>query len=389
MSGTIRRSTVVRTVALAGLAGLAVAGCSSSTPDKPVAGATTVKVGLTDAGCAPDAKSVAAGPVTFAISNTASGSVTEAELLQKSGDILGEKENVAPGLSGNFSLKLAPGSYKLYCPGGNTDGYTDFTVTGTSATSAPVAPAVTAALKQATDGYATYVRAEVGQLVANTRILTDRVRANDLAGAESAYAAPRVNYERIEPVAEGFGNLDPDLDSRIADVAPGSTWTGFHRLEKAIYKDKSLAGMTTIADGLDANVSKLNTLVATQAYQPAQLSNGATELLDEVGATKITGEEEAYSLIDLTDFAGNVAGSEKAFDLLKPALTVTDPALATQVSTRFTALDAALAKYSTGADATDYVTYDKVPVDQHKVLSGLVDAVAEPLAQVGGRIVSA
>ena len=96
-------------------------------------------------------------------------------------------------------------------------------------------------------------------------------------------------------MAEAFGDLDPDIDERVADVAPGATWTGFHRLEKAIFEDRSLAGLTPVADKLDRDVAKLETLVATETYQPAQLANGATELLDEVGATKITGEEERYS----------------------------------------------------------------------------------------------
>ncbi len=60
-------------------------------------------------------------------------------------------------------------------------------------------------------------------------------------------------------------------------------------------------------------------------YQPDEVANGAVALLGEVQASKITGEEERYSHIDLLDFAANVEGSQQAFAALKPALDQIDP----------------------------------------------------------------
>ena len=74
----------------------------------------------------------------------------------------------------------------------------------------------------------------------------------------------------------------------------------------------------------------------TLAFQPAQLANGAVELLNEVAGSKITGEEDRYSHTDLADFEANVAGAQKAFELLRPALIERkDGALVKTLNARF------------------------------------------------------
>jgi iron uptake system component EfeO len=378
-----------RSVALVGMAALsatALAACGSSSGGSSTADAKTVQVKLTDKGCEPDVTSVDAGPVTFKITNSGTAAVSEAELV--SGDrILGERENVVEGLSGTFSLSLKPGRYQLYCPGGKGAEKVDFVVNAT-ADSAPTAPATgTAALKQASADYATYVKAQTAELVTATKLFTDAVRGGDIAAAKAAYPLARVYYERIEPVAESFGDLDPDIDARIGDVDKEADWTGFHRIEKALWVDNTTNGMKSIADGLDQNVKKLDGLVQKLTFDPAEIANGASELLNEVGASKITGEEENYSHIDLVDFVGNVDGAEQAFAVLEPALEQLKPDLAGTVRDRFTVLYAGLAPYKTGTKATDYKNYAEITANQRKALAALVDALAEPLSTVAGTVV--
>ncbi|HET6570602.1 MAG TPA: cupredoxin domain-containing protein [Solirubrobacterales bacterium] len=109
----------VRTSFLAAALGalaLAAAGCGGSSEDTP-AGAKKMSFALTDAGCEPHDAKAPAGPVVFEVENTGTSKVSEFEVLD--GDtILGEKENLAEGLSGSFSLDLEAGRYTLYCPGG-------------------------------------------------------------------------------------------------------------------------------------------------------------------------------------------------------------------------------------------------------------------------------
>ncbi len=187
-------------------------------------------------------------------------------------------------------------------------------------------------------------------------------------------------------MAESFGDLDPRIDVRIADVADPSTWTGFHRIEQALFEKGTTDGMAPVAQQLVADVGQLNTLVQTTTYQPADLANGASGLLDEVAKSKVTGEEEAYSHLDLLDFAANVEGSRKAFDLLTPALQVTDADLVTTIQGRFDDVQTALQPYRRG---DGYALYTELTPDQVKDLATAVDALAEPLSQVSGKVVGA
>jgi iron uptake system component EfeO len=381
----------VATLALVGCASAGVATSSAgSTPT--VGGDRTISITLTDAGCPAQPSAIVAGPVTFRVTNQGANAVSEVEITQ-GGRILGEKENLAPGLSGSFSLDLAPGEYGVDCPGATTES-TQLTVIGgasASPTSAAGGPSddagaakLAAALGDAVVGYEAYVRATVAGLVVATDSFTAAVTGGDVERAKALYPAARILYERIEPVAESFGDLDPAIDIRIAGVTDPATWTGFHRLEKALWVDRSTAGMAPIAHKLVDDVGRLRTLVDTATYQPAQLANGASELLDEVASSKITGEEEAYSRIDLVDFAANIDGARAAFRLLEPALQLVDPALATTIDGRFAAVEAALQAYRDGAG---YMTYDKLTPADVRALSAVVGALAEPLSQVAARVI--
>jgi iron uptake system component EfeO len=396
----LRRSTAGVAI---GFAFVAVVGCGgapgATAPSgsggglpatSPIAAAgRTVRIVMTDAGCPPEPTTITAGPVTFEIANRDSGRSSEVELVQ--GDrIVGEKEHLTPGLTGTLALDLVAGSYQVYCPDALTE-RSAFTVTAASAapsgsTASPPAAVggLGAALRTATVGYAAYVRQEVAALVEATALFAAAVEAGDIAGARALYPAARIHYERIEPVAESFGDLDPAIDIRIADVEDPATWTGFHRLEKALWVDGSTTGMGPIAKRLVADIDRLSGLVATAEYQPAQLANGASELLDEVARSKVTGEEEAYSRIDLVDFAANVDGAQAAFELLQPALEIADPALAATLATRFAEVRAELQRFRSG---TSYVTFEKLGPDDIRDLSARVAALAEPLSQVAARIV--
>ena len=87
--------------------------------------------------------------------------------------------------------------------------------------------------------------------------------------------------------------------------------------------------------------------------EPAQIANGAVELLGEVSKSKITGEEERYSHIDLVDFEANVDGAASAFDSVRPISSPPGtPRSPDEIGSRFAAVDAALGPYRRGASSS-------------------------------------
>jgi len=345
-------------------------------------------------GCVATPNSVPAGAITFHVVNQDAAGVTEVELVSDE-RIRGERENLAPGFEDTFSVKLTGGAYEVYCPGASTE-RVPFTVTGEAAqTSTDVADL----LQQATVDYADYVDLQTGLLVEAVKPLVAAIKAGDLAAAQTAYARARKPYERVEPVAESFGDLDPAIDARAGDV-PESEWTGFHPIEQALFAKKTTKGLDELADKLQTDVEDLqkraqelgaNTRnnAAKDRYQPDEVANGAVALLGEVQASKITGEEERYSHIDLLDFAANVEGSQQAFAALKPALDQIDPTVVPTIDGKFAALTTLLDGYQDPAELGGYVLYvDLKPADTKKLTDGLL-AVIEPLSDVSAKIANA
>jgi FTR1 family protein len=337
----------------------------------------TVNVSITDAGCEPATLKLASGPTTFVVTNKGSSTVTEYEVLQGS-RALAEVENVASGLTGRFSLTLQPGRYALRCTGG-TQKSASLTVTGKRSETA-LAPE----LQRGVDGYRAFLERETASLVTGVEALRDALASGDLAAARRAYATARVPYERVEPVAESFRDLDPRIDARANDV-PKSQWTGFHPIERRLWMQKTTKGTAALADGLVANSRRLHALVRTVKLEPAQVGNGATELLGEVSKSKITGEEERYSHIDLLDFDANLVGARAAFDAIRPALAGKDPDLVAEIERRFGLVDAALRPHAHG---DGYVSYKDLAKAQVRRLSEALDALAEPLSQAPAKALS-
>ncbi|MCX6022864.1 MAG: iron uptake system protein EfeO [Chloroflexi bacterium] len=356
---------------------------AASGPSSGVA-LTTVQVALTDDACTPAVASAPAGPVTFAIRNNGADKVREVELVK--GDlIVGEKENLASGRSGSFSVNLPAGEYELYCPGAKTE-RTKFVLNKSSLAAPAVRPEVRAAFEKAPPAYRSYVQEEVKQLAASTQAFVGAVKAGELAKAKGLYATARVHYERIEPVAESFGDLDPAIDMREDDAEGDMTkFTGFHRLEKALWEAGRLEGMAPVAQELLDNVVKLQGLVndASFKFEAWQIANGSTELLDEVSLSKITGEEERYSRLDLLDMAANIEGSRKGFELLQPGLKLLDAPLADSISERFATLTTAMAPYRQG---DGWVGYDQLSSAEIRKLAEAVNELSEPLSQVAARV---
>ena len=365
-------------------------------------GASQVAVTLTSDGggtCTLDNSTAKAGPVTFTVTNKTATAITEVE-LQSDNRILGEKENLAPGLpSVSFTVTLGGGTYQIYCPGAAQE-QQNFTVTGKAATQ-PTGSAA-AILATGTKGYADYVDGVVDAMVTATSTLKSDIDAGNLAKAKRDYPLARPFYERIESDVDGFvlpgfkatdnaGNLDYLIDMRASNLDPKVGWHGFHAIERDLYAGGKITASTKqLAAELQTNVTKLDQVAKTLTYKPEDLANGAADLLEEVQSTKITGEEELYSHIDLIDFAGNVEGAQQAFAFLQPGLDKIDPTLSQQVATQFTKVNALLDTYRDPSVPGGYKLYTAaLKKSDGAKLSRAVQALQEPLSQIAEKVATA
>ncbi|HYO36806.1 MAG TPA: iron uptake system protein EfeO [Geodermatophilus sp.] len=339
------------------------------------AAADTVPVAATDDACDVASSELPAGTHSFAITNSGA-QVTEFYVYAEGDRVMGEVENIAPGLTRELLVELPAGTYQTACkPGMVGDGIrADLTVTGEAQTLSE-----DESLAQAGTDYQRYVQSQTGALLEQTTAFVDAVKAGDVAGAKALFPVARTYWERIEPVAEVFGDLDPRIDGREGDQAPGEDFTGYHRIEQALWVGGTTEGMTPYADQLLADVREIVDLANGTTLEPLQLANGAKALLDEIATGKITGEEDRYSHTDLWDFAANLEGSEAAVQALRPFLEEADPDLVAEIDERFAATEAELEQYRTEGGWT---LHDQLTEEQLRGLSDSITALSESVGQV-------
>ncbi|MEU4243201.1 iron uptake system protein EfeO [Actinoplanes sp. NPDC026619] len=359
--------------------GGALAACSDKSDDSATASSGPITVKASDSACEVAKSSLDAGTHVFQVANSGS-KVTEFYVYAAGDRVMGEVENIVPGLSRELRVELPAGTYQTACKPGmiGTGIRAALTVSGSAA---PLTE--DAALAQATESYSRYITSQSEALVEKTTDFVTAVKGGDIEKSKALFPIARTYYERIEPVAEIFGDLDPKIDGREDDATAELPFSGFHKLEKDLWVTKDISKDGAVADQLLTDVKEVVTKAKAEKLSPLQLANGAKELLDEVANSKITGEEDRYSHTDLWDFAANVDGSQAAVAALRPALEQRSPDLVKQIDSAFTAVDTELAKYRVG-DGWKY--QNELTQAELKGLSDVINALAEPISKIAGVI---
>lgn len=255
-------------------------------------------------------------------------------------------------------------------------------------------------LSKETQEYHQFVIGQIDLLLADTERFVAALNAGDTAKAKQIYPLARMYFERSEPIAESFGDLDPRIDARLADVmeetketvqneadlekAAMANWTGFHKIEKVLWEENTTKGTEATAEQLLKDVKELRAKIPTAEVTPELMITGAVDLLNEVSTTKITGEEDIFSKTDLFDFKANIEGAEKIFLIFRPHVEAKDAALAKEIEAQFKAVNDLLEKHNQAKDGGyDYIGYDKLSAEDIKALAEAVNKLGEPLAQMG------
>lgn len=354
---------------------VALAGCGTATPNEEAGGA--IAVAASDEACEVARGEAAAGTITFEVTNNGSR-VTEFYLYAEGDRIMGEVENITPGLTRRLIVEVSEaGKYQTACkPGMRGNGIRGgFTVTG----EAKKAVDTDEKLAEATKSYQRYVNSQSTALVDKTKEFVAAVKAGKVDEAKALFPVARIYWERIEPVAESFGDIDPKIDGREDVIEEGMEFTGYHRLERDLWTTGLQPDSSSIADRLMTDIEDLANRAKTVELTPLQLANGAKELLDEVATGKITGEEDRYSHTDLWDFRSNVDGSEAAIASLRPVIEERDPELLSTLDDKFAAVDAVLEKHRKG---DGFKLYTELTQADIKEMAEAVDALGEPVSQV-------
>ncbi|MEU6082990.1 iron uptake system protein EfeO [Streptomyces sp. NPDC047108] len=359
----------------------AVAGCAEKSDAKS---SDAVEVTASDSACEVSKKEFPAGHVKLAVENTGE-KVTEVYIYAPGDRIVTERENIGPGTTAEITAEVKAGAYEIACkPGMKGQGIRQ----KVRATGEGAARKTDPRLDKAVAEYRRYAQEQADETLPKVEVFTEAVKKGDVEGAKKAYAPSRIGWERTEPVAESFGDIDPKVDLREDGLEKGQEWTGWHRLEKALWKDEKIgAKEKELAGTLVKDLQDWQKRVGKAEINPTAMANGAKELLDEVATGKVTGEEERYSHTDLVDFKANVEGAQKSYELLKPVAAGNDPALTKELDRQFAALNKLLDEYREDTSSYEFTSYDKVGKGERKELSDGVNSLAEPLSKLAAAVV--
>ena len=383
------------TVSLTALALAALVALTGCVPNATsAAGSTELTVDSSADACTVSAAEAPSGTISFVVTNSGD-QVTEFYLLGDDGlRIVGEAENIGPGISRTLVVQASAGDYFTVCkPGmvGAGVGKAAFTVTD-SGTPIALGDDLAAQIDTANANYKAYVKDQVENLVTGTEAFAAAYIAGDDDAARALYAPTRVFWERIETVAESFGDLDPRMDLREADLEEGQDWTGWHAIEKDLWPAEAEPGFQpydqtkreALATQLVDDTHTLYADVEQLEFTLAQQTNGAIGLLDEVASGKVTGEEEFWSHTDLWDFQANIDGARVLYEGVRDILMVKDAALADRLDAEFDALQVLLDEQRVG---DGFRLYTELEAAQIRGLSDQVNALAEPLSKLTAALV--
>jgi len=337
-----------------------------------------VVVNINAHSCEPNELTVPAGRASFRIVNRSDRAV-EWEILDGV-LVIEERENIAPGLSQVINANLQPGDYAITCGLlSNPRGVLHVTPTAASDAAAKAKPSMVAFVGPLSE-FRVYLATQGSSLIKAVTALNQAIAGGDLAQAQALYLPARAAYQRLAPASQRLAELDNSINAR-ADYfekrEQDPAFVGFHRVEYALFQQRSLDSLTPVAERLLADVTTLKQQLLAQSLPPEQLVSIVVRNLNTLADVRAaSGEEERYSHADLNGFASNLETAHKVVELLRPMLSKSAPELLPKIDAALSDFDSVLNSFKV---KDGYATYDTVSGEQRKQIADKAKALADAL----------
>jgi high-affinity iron transporter len=331
------------------LAAVAVAGAVVASDAGGTTGSAPVTVNEFD--CGANWSAPPSGQRQITVVNAGTSVVDVVLLGARNALTYGAIEAMAPGLTRTLTAVIPPGRYRLGCVySENATVYSPIrTVTGPAVDDAH--PYLQVTYNQMAPLVTSY-RAQVSAGLATLAVDTDRLQAvadtGQVAPTEQAWLVAHLDYARLGAAYDTFGDFNDEIDGRPDGLPQGVDdpgWTGFLRLEYALWHDQPAATVASVADQLDTYVHQLVAAFPEQTTMPNDLSLRTHEILENTLQFELTGQTDQGSHTGLATAAANVQGTEMTLGTIAPLLHQHAPAVLAASTTALHQLGALLATY--------------------------------------------
>jgi high-affinity iron transporter len=375
-----RIGVIAVVAAAAGVVTIALRAGTASTSRSPSS------ITVNDVSCAEGWLPPHSGQREIPVTNAGS-SVVDVTLLGSNNLLVyGEIEAMAPGTTRTLTAVIPPGRFRLGCTySENATVYSPIvTVSGAAVhdahpyqqvTYSQIAPLVTE------------YRAEVSAGLAVLATDTDRLRvladSGQLDQAKQAWLVAHLDYARLGAAYDTFGNFNDEIDGRPNGLPLGvddPSWTGFLRLEYALWQNQPAATVASVADQLDMYVHQLALAFAEQTTPLNDLSLRTHEILENTLQFELTGETDQRSHTGLATAEANVQGTEMILGVIAPLLEKGEPTLLANLRSELHQLAALLNTYQLPGGT--WIPVQSLTQAQREQLDGAIGNYLETVSPV-------
>lgn len=169
--------------------------------------------------------------------------------------------------------------------------------------------------------YLSFVNNELSEMVVQLEKLNQSVQKGQLAQAKAAYIQAHQHYETVRPVIVLFGNTDRTINSRadyFLDKEKDYRFVGFHLVEYLLFSKQDLKAALPASDELRLKGRDLQKRVLTETIEIPKLVQASADFVEMILEIKLSGQENIYSLSDLSDMAANIKGSQAIIEVISP-----------------------------------------------------------------------
>jgi high-affinity iron transporter len=311
----------------------------------------TAPITVSGYNCAPGWTLPPSGQHQLTVVNSGS-SVVDVTLVGASNSLVfGEIDAMGPGVTRTLTVVIPPGRYRIRCSYSENASILSsaVTVTGPPVSGAhPYLPVTYNQMAPAVTAYRNSVSVGLVTLAAATDQLHSLAQSGSGAATKAAWLVAHLDYERLGAAYGAFGNFADEIDGRPNGLPLGVDdpgWTGFLRLEYALWHDQPQPIVATVADTLDQDVHGLVAAFPDQTIEANDLSLRTHEILENTLQFQLTGQSDQGGHTTLATALANVSGTQLTLGAIAPVLAPRDPALLASATTDLHRLASLLATY--------------------------------------------
>jgi high-affinity iron transporter len=300
--------------------------------------------------------------------------------------IYGELDAMAPGTTRTMTAVIPPGRFRLGCTySENATVYSPtVTVSGPPVHNAhPYRQVTYGQIASLVTKYRAEVSAGLAVLATDTDHLRTAADAGQVEQAKQAWLVAHLDYARLGAAYDTFGDFNDEIDGRPNGLPLGvddPSWTGFLRLEYALWQNQPSAVVASTADQLDTYVHQLVAAFGEQTTPLNDLSLRTHEILENTLQFELTGESDQGSHTGLATAEANVQGTETILAIIAPLLSERAPVLLTTLKSDLQGLGTLLDTYQGPGEA--WTPVQSLSQTQREQLDGSMGEYLEAVSPV-------